>query len=192
MTIAEKIKRIRTFRKMTQKELAIKIGLGENGGHRLVQYENGYRLPKKDLIDKMAEALDVNPCALYDTNGSNATEIMEMLFWLDDATPSLIKINQLQKFPGEKCNESDDTGIYYHDNDSWPAHAPTALWFNYGVLDGFLKEWTIRKIQLANGDITADEYFEWKINWPQTCDDCGKREPQKVWRSEKELPSTSE
>jgi len=111
MTIAEKIKRIRTFRKMTQKELAIRIGLGENGGHRLVQYENGYRLPKKDLVDKMAKALDVNPYALYDTNGHNATEIMEMLFWLDDSSPSTIKLHSLQKFPGEKCNESNLTCI---------------------------------------------------------------------------------
>ena len=27
-----------------------------------------------------------------------------------------------------------------------------------------------------------DEYFEWKINWLQTCDDCGKYEPQKHWK----------
>lgn len=187
MTIGEKIRRIRTFRKMTQKELALLIGLGEKDGHRFVQYENGFRVPKKELVDKIAVALDVNPYALYDTNGRDATEIMEMLFWLDDATPSLIRINQLQKFPGEKCNENADTDIYYHDNDSWPAHAPTALWFNYGVLDGFLKEWTIRKNELASGDITADEYFEWKINWPQTCDDCGKHKPRKEWRNPLDL-----
>ena len=77
--------------------------------------------------------------------------------------------------------------LYYHDNDSWPAHAPTALWFNYGVLDQFLKEWTIRKNELAAGEITKDEYFEWKINWPQTCDDCGKHKPKKEWRKQTEL-----
>ena len=187
MTIGEKIKRIRKFRKMTQKELAVQIGLGENGGHRMVQYESGFRVPKKDLVDKIAQVLDVNPLTLYDTNGRDATEIMEMLFWLDDATPSLIHTHQLQKFPGEKANESDDTGLYYHDNDYWPAHAPTVLWFNYGVLDQFLKEWTIRKNELAAGEITKDEYFEWKINWPQTCDDCGKHEPKKEWRKQTEL-----
>lgn len=30
--------------------------------------------------------------------------------------------------------------------------------------------------------ITKDEYFEWKLNWPDTCDDCGRREPMKRWR----------
>ena len=37
---------------MTQKELAEKIGLTDQ--HRIVQYEKGVRVPKKDLVDKMA------------------------------------------------------------------------------------------------------------------------------------------
>ena len=60
-----KLKKIRTFRKMTQKELSEKIGLTDQ--HRIVQYEKGVRVPKKDLVDKMAQALDVNPYTLYDT-----------------------------------------------------------------------------------------------------------------------------
>ena len=36
--------------------------------------------------------------------------------------------------------------------------------------------------ELKSGVITRDEYFEWKINWPYTCDDCGKYEPKKQWR----------
>lgn len=51
-----------------------------------------------------------------------------------------------------------------------------------GILNDFLKEWLIRKNELKNGEITRDEYFEWKINWPMTCDDCGKHEPKKKWR----------
>ena len=56
------------------------------------------------------------------------------------------------------------------------------MWFNYGVLNDFLKEWTLKKEELKSGKITRDEYFEWKINWPQTCDDCGKCEPKKAWK----------
>ena len=48
------------------------------------------------------------------------------------------------------------------------------------------EEWTLRKEELTSGAITRDEYFEWKINWPQTCDDCGKREPSKQWRKSSE------
>ena len=42
-----------------------------------------------------------------------------------------------------------------------------------------LKEWEIRKRELKAGEITKDEYFEWKINLPETCDDCGKIDPHK-------------
>ena len=45
-----------------------------------------------------------------------------------------------RKFPGEKYNEVADTSVYYHANDSWPAHAPVCMWFDYGVLNDFLKD----------------------------------------------------
>lgn len=31
-------------------------------------------------------------------------------------------------------------------------------------------------------EIFADEYFEWKLNWPFTCDDGGRFEPSIQWR----------
>ena len=46
-----------------------------------------------------------------------------------------------------------------------------------------MKEWILRKEEMKSGVITRDEYFEWKINWTQTCDDCGKYEPKRKWRS---------
>ena len=64
-----KLKKIRQFRGMTQKELALRLGIGEKDGHRIVQYENGSRVPKKDLVDQIAKILDVNPWTLYDTAG---------------------------------------------------------------------------------------------------------------------------
>ena len=112
--------------------------------------------------------------------------MMELLFWLDEFNPSALHLFLPRKFPGEKCNEVADTSVYYHDNDSWPAHAPVCMWFDYGVLNDFLKEWVVRMDELKSGVITRDEYFEWKINWPQTCDDCGKREPSKQWRKSSE------
>ena len=110
---------------------------------------------------------------------------------MDEFNPSALHLFLPRKFPGEKCNEVADTSVYYHDNDSWPAHAPVCMWFDYGVLNNFLKEWGVRMDELKSGEITRDEYFEWKINWPYTCDDCGKFEPKKQWRSVKsELSET--
>ena len=109
--------------------------------------------------------------------------MMELLFWLDEFNPSALHLFLPRKFPGEKCSEVADTSVYYHDTDSWPAHAPVCMWFDYGVLNDFLKEWVVRMDELKSGVITRDEYFEWKINWPQTCDGCGKYEPHKKWRT---------
>lgn len=59
---------------------------------------------------------------------------------------------------------------------------PVGMWFNYGLVDEFMREWMIRKQELANKEITENEYLEWKLNWPDTCDDCGKFEAKKVWK----------
>ncbi len=68
----------------------------------------------------MAQALDVNPYTLYDTAGRDASEMMELFFWLDEFNPSALHLFLPKKFPGEKCNEVADTSVYYHDNDNWP------------------------------------------------------------------------
>ena len=55
MAIGERIKRIRTFRKMTQSQLGEAVGLSDV---RIRQYELGNRTPKSDMIQQMADALD--------------------------------------------------------------------------------------------------------------------------------------
>ena len=41
-------------------------------------------------------ALDVNPYTLYDTAGHDASEMMELLFWLDEFNPCLLYTSWLQ------------------------------------------------------------------------------------------------
>lgn len=66
MTVGDKIKKIRTFRGMTQKELGLAIGFEEKGAdNRIAQYETNYRVPKRELLDKMAEALRVDRQNFY-------------------------------------------------------------------------------------------------------------------------------
>ena len=53
---------LRNFRGMSQKELGIAIGLPEKGAdNRITQYENGYRVPKSELLGEIAHVLRVNP-----------------------------------------------------------------------------------------------------------------------------------
>ena len=55
--------------------------------------------------------------------------------------------------------------------DDWPAQPPVGMYFNYGLVDEFMREWLLRQQELHAGEITREEYFEWKLNWPRTCDD---------------------
>ena len=93
--------------------LLITRSRGDKGANRLAQYETNYRVPRKDLVTEMAKILDVNPIALYEPTIMNAEELMETLFWIDEFNPGMIKLFQLETYPGEKCNSSEDTAVRY-------------------------------------------------------------------------------
>ena len=153
MTVGEKIKKIRTFRGMTQKELGLAVGFEEKGAdNRIAQYETNYRVPKREL--------------------------------LDEDSPGSIRLFQLVRNPG-KTGASDDTAVRYNDTDDWPAQPPVGIYFNYGLVDEFMREWLLRQQELHAGEITREEYFEWKINWPCTCDDSKRFDYYVPWRKEK-------
>ena len=103
MTIGDKIKKIRTFRNMTQAELGAALGWGDKGANRLAQYETNYRVPRKDLITEMAKILDVNPLALHEPTTMDASELMEILFWIDEFNPAAINLFQLETYPGKNA-----------------------------------------------------------------------------------------
>lgn len=106
---------------------------------------------------------------------------MRTFFWLDEDSPSSIRLFQLVRNPG-KSGACDDTSVRYNDNDAWPIRSPVGIYFQYYLVDEFMHEWLLRQQELDAGEITRDEYFEWKLNWPATCDDCKKREPSVPWR----------
>ena len=66
MTIGEKIKRLRKERGMTQEELGAAVGVQKAA---INKYETGIVINlKRDMIAKLARALDVNPVWLLDEN----------------------------------------------------------------------------------------------------------------------------
>ena len=181
MTVGDKIKKIRTFRGMTQKELGLAVGFEEKGAdNRIAQYETNYRVPKRELLDKIAEALRVDRQNFYTIVPGSAEDFMRTFFWLDEDSPGAIRLFQLVRNPG-RAGAADDTSVRYNDGDDWPAHPPVGMYFQYGLVDEFMREWLLRQQELHAGEITRDEYFEWKLNWPRTCDDCGKCEPSIPW-----------
>jgi len=170
MILGERIKRIRTFRGLTQRELGLKLGYEErNADVRVAQYESGYRVPKKDTLMQIAKILNVNYINFITKIPGCAEDIMQTFFWLDEDNRNTFHLFQLVRNPG-KCNASDDKSVRYNDSDSdeWPAQAPVGMWIDYGLINEFLRECRLRKEQLKSGVISEDEYFEWKINWPTT------------------------
>ena len=185
MTVGEKIKKIRTFRGMTQKELGLAVGFEEKGAdNRIAQYETNYRVPKRELLDKIAQALRVDFQSFYTLRPGCAEDFMRTFFWLDEDSPGSIRLFQLVRNPG-KTGASDDTAVRYNDTDDWPAQPPVGIYFNYGLVDEFMREWLLRQQELHAGEITREEYFEWKINWPCTCDDSKRFDYYVPWRKEK-------
>ena len=130
----------------------------------MAQYESGTRTPKEDTLRKISEALDVNYRALYEPTRYAAEDIMYTLFELDEHYGNLM------------IYDVEDT------SDSFDIRQHKAVSFHARLLNGFMAEWQLRKQQLAAGEITRDEYMEWKLNWPDTADDMGKFEPGKPWR----------
>ena len=137
MNIGEKIKRIRQHRRMTQKELGELVDLSAN---RIAQYEMGYRVPKKPLLNQIAEALRVSPLALSDGGNGPANDILEQLFWLDEEQPGVIKLVLTERGTAQ-YNANLNFALHYDDNDSWPPRSPVAMWFDDTILDDFLKDW---------------------------------------------------
>lgn len=182
MTIGKKIKFIRKLRKMTQQELGVAVGLDAKGAaNRIAQYECDYRLPQKDMLILMAKAMDVNPLNFVSEVPGSAEDIMQTFFWLDEDNRDAINLFSLIR-SNKKAKATSQAEAEYNDNDYWPDEPPVGMWFNYGLVNEFMREWMIRKQEWKYGEITDAEYLEWKLNWPDTCDDCEKCEPKKGWR----------
>ena len=184
MTLGEKLKRIRTFRGMTQKDLGVAVGFDEKGAdNRIAQYETNYRIPKEELLKKMAEVLRVSPYNFYEPNPGCTEDLLRTLFWLDDLTPGVICLFQMTR--DEKRWKSSDSNIYYRDDVDWPVKPPVGMYFDHSFLNDSVAEWLIRQQELKANEITKEEYFEWKLNWPYTCDGSKATKTYIPWRKEK-------
>ena len=172
MTVGEKIRVIRTFRGMTQKELGLSVGFDEKGAdNRIAQYETDYRVPRKEMLDKIAFALNVNRLNFYSAGKGNSApeDLLRTLFWLEESGMGGITLFQLvpnqhePTWQGEQ-SEAADTAAQYEPSDNWPLRPPVAMYFN-ALVDDYMREWLVRQQEYRAGEITRAEYFEWKLNW---------------------------
>lgn len=145
MAIGERIRFIRKKHNMTQKYLGLKLGFGEkNADSRVAQYENGRREPKMDILEQIAEILDVSTLALDCPKINNEKEVMHTLFAIEDLYGlSVFFENERVCLKLERCEN-----------------------YNGIEMQLYLTQWMMKKNELRDGKITQEEYDNWKYNFP--------------------------
>ncbi len=146
MAIGKRIRFFRNRKGMTQKQLGELLGfLGNTSDVRMAQYESEARTPKHDLVKEMAHIFNVSPHALMVPDIDTYIGLMHTLFALEDMYG--LKISE---FDGKicLCLDKSDYSIY------------TSM-FN------MFHEWQEQAAKLEQGEITKEEYDQWRYNYPE-------------------------
>ncbi|MCM1506365.1 MAG: helix-turn-helix domain-containing protein [Ruminococcus flavefaciens] len=147
MATGERIRFIRNLRGITQKFLGLKVGFSERTADiRIAQYESGSRTPKADLIEKIADTLDVSTEALNVPDIDSYTGLMHTLFAIEDLYG--LRIDTLD---GEICIRVN------RQNGSM-----------YTKMTGLLTPWEEMAQKYRNGEITREEYDDWRYRYPKS------------------------
>ena len=147
MAIGERIRFIRNLRGITQKFLGLKVGFSERTADiRIAQYESGSRTPKADLIEKIADTLDVSTEALNVPDIDSYTGLMHTLFAIEDLYG--LKIDTLD---GEICIRVNRQNVYM-----------------YTKMMSLLTPWEEMAQKYRNGEITREEYDDWRYRYPRS------------------------
>ena len=169
MTIGEKIKMIREFRGMTQKELGIELGFSPKTAQiRMAHYEAGIRVPKKNVLFDMCDIL--NACIYtLDMDACNGfAQLMETLLWSEEEMEGRMHIARAELDPKMGCEDSEMEVRYAAADEEWRNLYPAMIWFEDSEISKYFKEWSRQKEDLKKGKITKEQYFEWKIQWPNS------------------------
>lgn len=146
MTIGEKIRMLRNFRGMSQKELGSAMGFGKNGSdNRITQYENNYRIPDKKILGEIARVLRVNPELFRMENSGTLQDFIYALLWMNEESPGHIHLFQIKQSADSTTN-------------------PIAIYFDLPDINKFLSDWLSHEQELAEGKISADDFREWKFS----------------------------
>ena len=146
MAIGERIKRFRTRKKLTQRELGVAVGLSEHTADvRMAQYESGTRTPKADLTEKLAHVLKVSPHAISVPDIDSYVGLMHTLFALED----------LYGFE-----------IVSRDGEINLRLDPSSRTF-LNLIDDF-RAWHEQAELMRKEEITKDVYDDWRYNFPKS------------------------
>ncbi|MDD6808371.1 MAG: helix-turn-helix transcriptional regulator [Oscillospiraceae bacterium] len=138
MKVGEKIRKFRTEKGLSQKELAKMAGLSEPA---IRNYELGNRTPSDKQIDAIAGALDISPFAISNPDIESYIGVMHTLFALEEEYGATLV-----------C----EPGATYI---TFPAGSD---------LRSRLSDWGEVFSKLKDGSMTKEEYEEWKNTYPKS------------------------
>ena len=145
MAIGKRIRFFRNRKGMTQKQLGEILGfLGKTSDVRVAQYESEARKPKIDLIKEMAHVFDVSPRAIDVPDIDSYLGLMHTLFALEDMYG--LKVGEID---GEVCLRLDKFSGS-----------------TYSTMFDMFHAWREQAARLAQGEITKEEYDQWRYNYP--------------------------
>ena len=146
MAFGKRIKFFRNRKGMKQKELGELLGfLGKTSDVRVAQYETEARTPKADLVKEMAQIFSVNTRAINVPNIDSYLGLMHTLFALEDMYG--LKVKNVDGQP-HLCLDSSIS-------------APGSS------VDEMLRAWMEQADKVENGEISKEEYDEWRYKYPE-------------------------
>jgi len=145
MAFGKRIRLFRTRKGLLQKQLGELLGFhGKTSDVRIAQYENESRTPKDDLVKQMAGILDVSPSAINVPDIDTYIGLMHTLFALEDMY-------------GIKISETAGNLSLSPD----PSHK------EFSAMTEMLAVWAGCSKKLQDGEISKEEYDNWRYNYPK-------------------------
>ena len=133
---------VRKLRYMSKDDVADYFDLGGERKERTIsRYENNSRVPSNERLKELAKLYNVSIDAIKEYKYEDTIDTIYMLMWLEEQFP------------------------YYELNLDYDCIKGTA--YNMNIQKG-LDEWMEMREQRENGEITTDEYIEWKLNYEIT------------------------
>jgi len=140
MSIGKKIKFFRKRRGMTQRVLGTEVGFPPASADvRIAQYESGSRTPKRYVLNVIADVLGVSPLALSVPEIKDGLVLLHTLFALEDRYGLKLSFDGTTMYAQVVVQAKKDEPLY------------PKLYF-----------WQVMKRRLTTGEITKEEYDDWR------------------------------
>lgn len=143
MSIGSIIRALRMKKGLTQRQLGVMLGFNEsNADVRVAQYESANKVPRKDLLERIANVLDVD-VSFLNPDIRNPIGKMQLLFSLED--DQILQINTAYGIPILSFNVTNKTD-------------------EGRLFEIYFQQWSDMAEKLRRGIITREEYDQWRYH----------------------------